>query len=29
MLTKERLALTKERFMHTRSLLDFLINFLG
>ena len=29
MLTKERLALTKERFMHTKSPYDFLVNFLG
>ena len=29
MLTKERLALTKERFMHTKSSQDFLVNFLS
>ena len=29
MLTKERLALTKERFTHTKSPYDFLVNFLG
>ena len=29
MLTKEQLALTKERFMHTKSPYDFLVNFLG
>ena len=29
MLTKEWLALTKERFMHTKSPYDFLVNFLG
>ena len=29
MLTKERLALTKERFTHTKSPYDFLANFLG
>ena len=29
MFTKERLALTKERFMHTKSPYDFRVNFLG
>ena len=29
MLTKERLALTKERFTHTKIPYDFLVNFLG
>ena len=29
MLNRERLVLTKEWFMHTRSLLDFLVNFLS